>query len=354
MTEQNRTDLFKYLHNMIENNGDLTVGQFMSLCLGHPQFGYYMTQKAFGAEGDFTTAPEISQTFGEMIALWVITQWEQMGKPDMLQLVELGPGRGTLMKDLWRGLSAKPELRDLLHVHLVEFSPRLRAEQSDNLAGVPVTWHDNIETLPYLPSLIIANEFFDALPIEQAVRHQDHWYQRVVTASEEDLLFSLGKPLQGIAAHRDVTDGTIYEYAPIAAEMMQDLCRRLYDSTGAMLVIDYGDDIALDERFGDTLQALYKHQPVDVFAHIGTSDITSHVAFRSLALVAQENLCATLPVQTQGEFLKSFGIELRLKALLENASPEQAATLQSGVKRLIADDEMGSLFKVLQVFCYDN
>ncbi len=347
------TPLFDFIHDMIDTNDALTVGQFMSLCLGHPQHGYYMTQEAFGSKGDFTTAPEISQTFGEMVAIWVVTAWEKMGKPDMIQLVELGPGRGTLMKDIWRGLSAKPELRDILNVHLVEFSPRLRDIQKEALQGVPVTWHDNIETVPYLPTLIVANEFFDALPIEQAMHHQGQWYQRVVTTAEEDLMFSLGKPLQGIATHKDVEDGTVYEYAPIATEIMQDLCRRLYDTTGAMLIIDYGDDVALDERFGDTLQALYQHKPVSVFEQIGTSDITAHVAFRSLSLLAQENLCVTLPVQTQGEFLKSLGIELRLKALLEKADAEQAAALQSGVQRLVAPDQMGDLFKVLQVFCYD-
>lgn len=347
------TALFSFIHQMIDTNGDIGVGQFMSLCLGHPQHGYYMTQEAFGEKGDFTTAPEISQSFGEMVALWVITQWENMGKPDPVQLVELGPGRGTLMKDIWRGLSAKPELRDILSVHMVEFSPRLRDMQRANLPDVPVTWHEDIATVPYVPTLIVANEFFDALPIEQAIRHQNNWYQRVITTAEEDLLFSIGKPLQGIASHKDATDGMIYEYAPIATEIMSDLCARIYDTTGAMLVIDYGDDVPLDERFGDTLQALYKHKPVSVFDHIGTSDVTAHVAFRNLSLVAQENLCAVLPVQTQGEFLKSYGIELRLKALLQKADMSQAADLQSGVNRLIAPDQMGDLFKVLQVFCYD-
>lgn len=346
-----QTPLFNLIHDSIKTNGPMSVGTFMSLCLGHPQLGYYMTREAFGAQGDFTTAPEISQLFGEMVAIWVMMTWEQMGKPNNVQLIELGPGRGTLMKDIWRGIGMMPELRDHAEIHLVEFSPRLQKIQGETLQGLPVQWHMHIDSVPMEPSIIIANEFFDALPIEQAMFHDGRWHQRVVVTEDEDLIFGLGSALQGLPTE-NVPDGSIYEYAPQATDIMAKLCQRLQQSRGAMLVIDYGDDVHLDNRFGDTLQALHDHKMTHVFEHVGESDVTVHVAFASLKIVAQEMGCATLPVQTQREFLTQLGIRLRLEKLLPNATPEQAKQLQSGVHRLVDAAEMGDLFKVLQVFSH--
>lgn len=343
------TGLSETLHELIKENGPISIGTYMSLCLGHPQYGYYMQREAFGAQGDFITAPEISQLFGESLAIWVMLTWEKMGKPKNIQLVELGPGRGTLMSDIWRSLSAQPDLRNIVQIHLVEFSPRLQQVQQEALHGAPVTWHATIDTLPAAPSIILANEFFDALPIEQAIFHQDDWYQRLVTSDEIDLFFTRGEILQGIAED-EMPEGSVFEYAPLATTVMQQLCRFIKQHGGALLAIDYGDDAPLSERFGDTLQALRAHTMVDIFDEPGHSDLTAHVAFSSLAMIAQEENCGTEPVITQREFLTQLGIRLRAEKLAARATEEQARDLYSGLDRLIDPHQMGDLFKVLQVY----
>lgn len=343
------SELSKIIHEVIKENGPISIGTYMSLCLGHPQHGYYMQREAFGAQGDFITAPEISQLFGEMLAVWVMLTWERMGKPENIQLVELGPGRGTLMSDIWRSLTVQPDLRDKVQLHLVEFSPRLQQVQQEALEGAPATWHSTIETLPQSPSIIIANEFFDALPIEQAVFHQDDWYQRLVTSDEEDLFFTMGDILQGIAED-EMPEGSIFEYAPLATTVMQQLCRFIRKNGGALLAIDYGDDAPLSERFGDTLQALREHQMVDIFDEPGKSDLTAHVAFSSLEMIAREEGCVTDPILTQREFLTRMGIRLRAEKLAAKATDEQAPALFSGLDRLVDPAQMGDLFKVLQVY----
>src|SRR5690606_6907285 len=211
--------LANLIHDIARQRGSLTVGEYMSLCLGHPQWGYYMSHEPFGSAGDFTTAPEISQLFGEMIGVWVMMTWEKMGKPDKIQIIELGPGRGTLMRDILRTLHVMPELQEKLQVHLVEFSPRLKQIQSETLKGAMVHWHEHFDNVPNAPSLIVANEFFDALPIEQAVYHDGNWFQRVIVEHDGDLMFSLGKPLQGLYVENP-QNGDIYEYAPMATKVM--------------------------------------------------------------------------------------------------------------------------------------
>lgn len=332
----------------IRDHGPMPVSVFMAQALGHPQHGYYMIQQPFGIEGDFTTAPEISQLFGETLAVWVMSQAEMVKDAPIVQLVELGPGRGTLMHDLWRGLSALPDLRDRMQIHLVEFSAQLQEQQRAKLEGLPVTWHTTFETVPQKPSFIIANEFFDALPIEQAVYHNGHWHQRLVTQDEEDFLFTLGPALQGIYVDNPV-DGAIYEYAPPAAEMMEDFCYFLRKNKGAMAVIDYGDFTPVDERVGETLQALYKHAPCSPLEHIGECDLTAHVAFDALHQLAIEGGCAIGFAATQREFLTQHGIRLRAEKLLAHATLDQARTLKSGLERLVAPNQMGDLFKVLTV-----
>lgn len=338
------SELPDLLRALISDQGPIPVSTFMALCLGHPVHGYYMNREPFGVKGDFTTAPEISQLFGEMIAVWIMTKAQDMQD---VQLVELGPGRGTLMSDIWRGLSAMPELREKLKIHLVEFSPRLSALQQEKLAGLPVTWHENFEKVPQRPSLIIANEFFDALPIDQAVYHDGSWYQRLVTSEEEDFIFTLGPKLQGIYVE-NAKDGDIYEYAPSVTTMIEDLCYFLRKNSGTLLAIDYGDFTPLDERVGDTLQALYQHKPCSVLEHASKCDLTAHVAFAALDQVARESGCESA-LTTQREFLTQLGIRLRAEKLLAGAMLEQARTIKSGLERLIAPDQMGDLFKVMTV-----
>ncbi len=334
------------IRDIVRQRGHITVGEYMTLALGHPQWGYYMSREPFGAQGDFTTAPEVSQLFGEMLGVWAMTTWEKMGKPENVQLVELGPGRGTLMRDMLRAFHVMPDFKP--QVHLVEFSPRLKQIQSETLAGHSVVWHEHFEDLPDAPSIIVANEFFDALPIEQAVFHDGNWFQRVIVAHDGDLIFSLGKPLQGLYVENP-KNGDIYEYAPLATMMMEEICAFLNRNKGALLAVDYGDDVPLDKRIGETLQALHDKKPSDVLAHIGASDLTAHVAFASLAGIAAEMGCTPQPLAPQGAFLTRMGIGLRAEKLIEKADAAQAEEIRAALNRLAGETEMGMLFKVLQV-----
>lgn len=342
-------DLRAVIDDIVKQRGAISVAEYMALALGHPQYGYYMTRDPFGSNGDFTTAPEISQLFGEMVGVWVASVWERAGKPDNVRLVELGPGRGTLMADILRAVKNAGTFLDDTTIHLVEFSPTLRAAQRDKLNGHNVTWHDHIDDVPPGFTMIIANEFFDALPIEQAVFHDGHWRKRMITAAEEDLIFTIGPALNGIHV-QNPTDGAIYEYAPMAADIMAALSRRVADRGGAMLIIDYGDDVPVDERVGDTLQALHKHAPAPVLENTGLSDITAHVSFAALRDVALENMCAPAPVITQREFLLSHGIHMRADHLSRAATDAQRADMLAGLGRLVDADKMGHLFKVLEVY----
>lgn len=314
-------ELEEYLRRYIATHGALDVGQFMSIALAHPEHGYYMTRDPFGAGGDFTTAPEISQMFGEMIGAWVIDIWAQMGKPERLTLVECGPGRGTLMNDILRVYKDVP-----LDVHLIEISPALKFIQQKTLKA---HWHDNIETVPTdAPVIVIGNEFLDALPFRQFVKTKDGWAERVIT---EDLSFGL----RPIAFVKDAPEGSIFEIAPHRIEFIktvEDLMKRC--GMGAALFIDYGH---AQSGLGDTFQALHKHNTVDVLSHIGEADLTSHVDFSVFGH----------PVTTQGEFLRSLGIEARAQMLLKNANERQSADIASALHRLTSSDEMGTLFKVM-------
>jgi NADH dehydrogenase [ubiquinone] 1 alpha subcomplex assembly factor 7 len=253
-----------------------------------------------------------------------------------------------LMQDIWRGLSAMPAMRDKASIHLIEFSPRLQKIQSENLVGLPVTWHSDLTSVPKVPSLIIANEFFDALPVEQAVYHDGMWYQRLVAAEEEDLIVTLGKPLQGIAVDNP-EDGAIFEYSPKIAEAMLEIGAFLKQNGGALLAVDYGDAVPLQNRIGDTIQALFEHKPVGIFDSPGNSDITAHVSFAALEEIAADTGADHVLTMTQREFLTQFGIRLRAEKLLSTANDNQSETIQSGLLRLIDANQMGDLFKVLQV-----
>lgn len=339
--------LLTILQEKIRSDGPISVGAYMAQCLGQPQHGYYMRGDVFGTDGDFTTAPEVSQLFGEMLAIWVMLQYQQMGSPLEIQLVEIGPGRGTLMRDIWRGLSAMPDLRDRLQIHLVEFSPALQKIQRETLNGLPVTWHTDISTLPRQTSLIIGNELLDALPIEQAIWVDGVWRKRMVGLENDRLAFVTGDVLTELNI-TGAQEGEIYEYAPAVGDFFRQICRLLKSQGGAALLIDYGDNMPPDQRIGETLQALHKHQYVHTLLLPGASDLTAHVAFAPLLKIAEETEC-TAQLHEQGPFLSSLGIHLRLEKLLLQANEEQSKALQSGVQRLTAPEQMGRLFKVLEV-----
>jgi NADH dehydrogenase [ubiquinone] 1 alpha subcomplex assembly factor 7 len=333
----------------IRGSGPISVAAYMAAALADPVDGYYTTRDPLGAAGDFITAPEISQMFGEIIGLWCADLWQQLGEPDPLVLAELGPGRGTLMADVLRALALLPACRAASGVHLVEISPTLRAVQAATLAAShpdkPPTWHDRLEDLPPGPLLLIANEFFDALPIRQWVRHAGSWREQLVGLDEAGGLgFVLGPPCDLLLPHAE--EGAIFETCEAAAAVARTLGARLAAERGAALIIDYGHAVPAP---GDTLQAVKAHAYAPVLADPGQADLTAHVDFAALAEAATGAGAVAWGPVTQTRFLVANGIEHRLARLQAGCEESTARELALGCRRLIDPQEMGRLFKVLAV-----
>ncbi len=322
----------------IRTHGPIGIDRFMDLALAHPRLGYYITRDRLGAAGDFTTAPEISQLFGEMVGLCLADAWLRAGAP-RVHLVELGPGRGTLMADLLRATRRIPDFHARCDIHLVETSPALRAKQAEALAGFAPVWHDSADTLPTdAPLLAVANEFFDALPVRLAEMTAQGWRERVVGLDDA------GRLTYGYAALPfalpPLPAGSVIEFAPARERVMDGLARRIATQGGLLLAIDYGHDTPA--AVGDTFQALYRHTYSHPLAHIGQSDLTSHVDFHRLKVVAAQAGCTVHGSVTQKHFLESLGIQLRLERL-------NAPQLAEGARRLTDPEGMGGLFRVLGV-----
>ncbi|WP_238368011.1 class I SAM-dependent methyltransferase [Mesobacterium pallidum] len=339
------TPLGQILAARIAATGPITLAEYMAECLLHPAHGYYATRDPLGASGDFITAPEISQMFGELIGLSLAQAWLDQGAPAPITLAELGPGRGTLMVDVLRATRGVPGFHAALRLHLVEASPTLRAAQAETLAGQAPTWHDSVDTLPEdAPLLLVANEFFDALPIRQFQRDGDGWRERHVGLDGTTLTLGLGPaaPRPELAARlEDTTDGDIVETCPAAAPITSAIAQRIATQGGAALIIDYGDWTSL----GDTFQALRAHEPTDPFAAPGEADLTAHVDFAALAAAAAPARHSR--VTPQGVFLERLGITPRARAL---AARGDADAIAAQHRRLTHPDEMGTLFKVLGLY----
>jgi len=345
--------LLEHLKRRLEREGALTVADFMGEALTHPAGGYYMHGDPFGVPtasgGDFVTAPEISQMFGELIGVFLADSWMRLGQPAPCLLVELGPGRGTLMSDALRATRQVPGFHDALDIHLVEISPTLRERQREALGTHQVTWLDNAGQIPEGPLLLVANEFFDALPVRQFEQTADGWAERVVVLSPAgELAFSLAAPgpanLPLIpAALRSAPQGTVVEISPATLNTAAFLGHRLAHQPGVALVIDYGP---AQPAPGPTLQALRHHRHEEVLRDPGTADLTAHVDFASLAQAAVATGCAAHGPVEQGRFLNALGIELRAAQLSESA-PGAAAAIAAARRRLTDPAEMGDLFKAL-------
>ncbi len=330
MTAAAEPALAERLARAIALGGPIPVSQFMAAANAH----YYATRDPLGAGGDFTTAPEISQMFGELIGAWAADLWDRAGQP-AVAWVELGPGRGTLTADALR-VMARAGLTP--PVHLVETSPTLRQAQAERVAHA--TWHDTLATLPAdVPLIVVANEFFDALPIRQLVRAGGGWHERLVAC--QDTLFL---PIAGAGipdtiippALRDAAPGSIIETSPASVAIMADLSARIVDQGGAALVIDYGYD---GPAVGDTLQAVRGHAYANPFADPGEIDLTAHVDMATLGLVATASGARLSGTTGQGAFLRALGIDQRAAALGERVAADRA--------RLV--DDMGTLFRVIAV-----
>ncbi|WP_309083222.1 class I SAM-dependent methyltransferase [Chelativorans sp.] len=336
---------------LIEAAGPMSVADYMALCLFDPEYGYYTTREPFGVAGDFTTAPEISQMFGEILAIWLYSAWKACGAPEGALFAEIGPGRGTLMKDMLRTLSRlDPGLVTKHRFAMVETSPRLAAVQRETLAGAPARtdWYFRVEDLPGNPLFIIGNELFDAVPIRQYIKTPAGWRERVVGATEDGALAFItgpGAPDPSLLPPQadQAAAGAVFETAPAREALIDIIAERLAQTGGAGLFIDYGYQ---GPAFGDTVQALRRHAYDDVLAHPGEADLTAHVDFSALARTAEAHgLAARL--MPQGEFLLGLGLLERAGRLGAGRSAEEQERIRGEVERLAGPDAMGELFKVL-------
>lgn len=339
------TPLAAEIAALIRQDGPIGVDRYMALCLAHPVHGYYRTRDPLGAQGDFTTAPEISQMFGELLGAWAAYVHGPMGQPDPLVLIELGPGRGTLMADALRALGAA---RVRVTPHLVETSPVLRATQALTLAGTGATWHAGIETLPPGPAIILGNEFFDCLPVRQFERRPTGWHERQVGLGPEGgFAFGLApEPFPGLDA--DGPEGALLSVPAAGLGVVRALAQRVCAAGGALLAIDYGH---ARPGFGDTLQAVARHSFADPLAAPGEADLTHHVDFAALARAASGAGARVHGPVDQGDFLFALGLRPRAERLKARATDAQAAAIDQAVARLTDTGQggMGSLFKVLAV-----
>lgn len=330
----------------IRRNGPITVEHFMAMAVG----SYYAKGTAFGRQGDFVTAPEISQVFGELIGIWCCLVWESLGRPDTFHLVEMGPGRGTLMADLLRSATVMPDFLKAMRLHLVETSPALRSRQAETLKAHAPAWHDKTETLPDdAPLILVANEFLDALPIRQYVRREGLWFERLVGFAENGSLeFQTAIGSDAPPSLPDfmqlAPDGAVWETNPQALALVDNLSSRLRLQGGGALFIDYGP---LESGLGDSLQAVKNHAFAPVLTNPGHADLTAHVDFAALARRARESGLKDWGPVPQGVWLQRLGITRRTSQLAATAGKEQHDLLVSGSRRLIDPQEMGTLFKVL-------
>ena len=398
------TELAKKLRRLIEANGPMSIAEYMAHCLGDPEHGYYTTRDPFGTRGDFITAPEVSQMFGEIVGAWLIEAWRLAGSPSPFRLVELGPGRGTLMADVLRVAATASDFFHAANVHLVETSPALKALQAKTLASAEaeIAWHSSFADVPRGPLLLVANEFFDALPIRQYVRTSGEWRERVVGLDDGgQLAFGIGvgtladhgetttvtSPLRGGRSLQDakrtenfgrgevdptaspppetdraplagfdlpsrgrlsgsVTKEDILEINPAAEALIAEIAKRIVEDGGAALIIDYCYE---GPAFGDTLQAIRGHKFADVLARPGETDLTAHVDFSALARRASAEGAEVHGPMDQGNFLVALGLLERAGRLGAKADQETREKLRLAVERLAGPDQMGTLFKAMSI-----
>jgi SAM-dependent MidA family methyltransferase len=339
--------LAEQIDTQIRANGPMSLATYMSLCLGHPRDGYYTVGRPIGAAGDFITAPEISQIFGELIGFFFVNLWQQMGQPTSFTLLELGPGRGTLMQDALRAATKADGFENALHLQLFESNANLRGEQEKRLGKYSPYWSTELDAVSTDPLFVVANEFFDALPVAQYVKTDDGWHERLVGLKDDVRTFGLAPaPIPESAAPEAVHGafpGEMLEISRAAAETMQRLARKVSVQGGAILAIDYGYG---KTQTGETLQAVKDHAFADPLEAPGEADISAHVNFEVLAAAAKATGLAVPALANQGEWLLRLGMGERAKALAR-ANPAEAGNIARAVERLTSPEQMGTLFKVL-------
>ena len=340
--------LAEIIDNQIRTTGPMSIASYMGLALTYPRTGYYSGSDPLGAKGDFITAPEISQMFGELIGFFIVNAWQQLGEPPSFTLLELGPGRGTLMQDALRVAARAEGFIDAKHLQLFETNPALRQMQAERLGQYDPYWASEIDAVADDPLIVVANEFFDALPVRQFVRAPDGWHERLVGLRDGNRAFGLSPtPLPATAmppALADAPLGAVYEVSLAAADAMQRLGTLIAAQRGALLAIDYGYERT---QPGETLQAVRRHAFADPLEAPGEADLSAHVDFEALGTVAMGLGLKVEPLATQRDFLARLGIVERATALAR-ANPGQLDAIGASLRRLTHEDEMGTLFKV---FC---
>lgn len=347
--DRRRTPLAIRLAEQIARDGPVSIADYVHRCLLDPDHGYYRTQTVLGRDGDFVTAPEISQIFGELIGLWCAVVWQLMGRPDQLHLVELGPGRGTLMHDALRAARVVPGFADAAHVALVEASPVLRSRQQALLATrhPRLAWYDTLGEVPAGAAIVVGNEFLDAMPVRQWLRTNDGWRERAIGLDDAGMLtFTTlpdhGSPQVALPIAESARVGDVIEERD-TADLASALSRRASRAPLAALLIDYGH---VTTALGDSLQAVRNHAYEHPLASPGEADLTAHVDFEALARDARSAGLEVDGPTTQAQWLGSLGIVERASRLMA-ANPAHAAGFEVGVARLIQPSGMGSRFKVM-------
>ncbi|MDJ0613343.1 MAG: class I SAM-dependent methyltransferase [Rhizobiaceae bacterium] len=342
--------LIDRIRRHVSMNGPLPLAEYMHWCLADKTHGYYQTKSVFGREGDFVTAPEVSQMFGELIGIWLIRTWDTLGRPNRFNLVEIGPGNGTLMRDILRAAKVDKDFSEAAHPVLIETSERLIDTQRDKLAEHEnINWLKSLDDLDKHPALIIGNEFLDALPPRQYVKYENEWFERGVGIDEQNSLIWVTLPTRKLdtkllpSGHEHEPDGAVFEISTIRESFVERMASHISTNTGAALLIDYGH---IKSGFGDTFQAIAKHEFADPLACPGEADLTSHVDFEPLSIIATQTGCTAMPVISQGEFLLKLGLLERAGALGASKSTDEQRRITEEAERLALPHEMGDLFKV--------
>lgn len=340
------TPLTKVILSQIERFGLMPISEYMTLCLLHPEHGYYITRDALGAKGDFTTAPEISQMFGELLGLSLAQAWQDQGQPSPFSLAEIGPGNGTLMADILRATKGIPAFHKSMDLILVEASPSMQARQKSTLEQYDISWVNNLSQMPEQPLFLITNEFFDCMPIKQYRRVEAGWQEQMIGAEGEALHFALGKSIDAGAFEqaRDIAIGQMFETSSASAAYCEAIARHISKHGGCAIIVDYGDWIS----DGDSLQAIKNHTKVDTLSNCGEADLTARACFRDLAEAIKPFAQASAMI-TQGVLLERLGITQRAQSLAKSMNGDALENHIAAHNRLTHPNEMGTLFKAIAI-----